>query len=125
MTFVGICNVISTLIGLTLGGVTGYRLPGGLLIVLVTIATMQAVHFRVLRFQHRGDVAWVPYSALLRPRLIATLGGGIRILGLRSYISTGTSNPKPQEKKRKTECPDDFVCIRDCCNVRRTSELGH
>lgn len=43
LTFVGICNVISVLIGLTVGGVMGHWLAGGFLILLATIATLQGL----------------------------------------------------------------------------------
>jgi hypothetical protein len=43
LTFVGICNVVAVLIGLTLGGVMGHWLAGGFLIVLATIATLQGL----------------------------------------------------------------------------------
>jgi hypothetical protein len=43
LTFVGIANVITTLIGLTLGGVLGHWLAGGFMIVLATIATLQGL----------------------------------------------------------------------------------
>lgn len=43
LTFVGICNVITVLIGLTTGGVLGHWLAGGFLIILATIATLQGL----------------------------------------------------------------------------------
>ncbi len=43
LTFIGIANVISLLIGLTLGGVLDHWLPGGLLIVLAVIAALQGL----------------------------------------------------------------------------------
>ena len=43
LTFVGICNVVSILLGLTLGGVLGHWLPGGFMIVLASIATLQGL----------------------------------------------------------------------------------
>ena len=43
LTFVGICNVVTVLIGLTLGGVLDHWAAGGLLIVLATIATLQGL----------------------------------------------------------------------------------
>ena len=43
LTFIGICNVVSILIGLTVGGVMGHWLAAGLLIVLASIATLQGL----------------------------------------------------------------------------------
>jgi hypothetical protein len=50
LTVVGILNVISILIGLTLGGVMGHWLPSAVLIVLAAIATMQGLVFNSRTF---------------------------------------------------------------------------
>lgn len=50
LTFIGILNVVSILIGLTIGAVMGHWLPAGVLIVLATIATLQGLVFNSQTF---------------------------------------------------------------------------
>lgn len=50
LTLIGILNVVSILIGLTVGGVMGHWLAGGTLIVLATIATLQGLVFNSQTF---------------------------------------------------------------------------
>jgi hypothetical protein len=45
LTYVGIVNVISILIGLALGGVLGHWFAGGLLVAVASVAALQGLVF--------------------------------------------------------------------------------
>ncbi len=52
LTYVAVVNIISVLIGLTLGGVLGHWIPGGLLVAVASIAALQGLVFNSRAFSN-------------------------------------------------------------------------